>query len=252
MEFDTSVEISTNHNYLLQSTQKNKRPTKVLKTEAISISDAKKNIEYCYDFYSWMFALAIVLVTRRFLSFYYSLLREKIASPFDAFQALQSSSSSSCIRRRLSNALSLQLSSRFLLDVFVVNPYVLKISSTLSTAQTSRLSNHSNAKTISTTTNKKNIIIQRRSEERKEEEKTLVKSTTIIATQNSNNNIFAESLPSEVESQAATTAAVVAVVDCSSYNFSKVIICQKVFEIGRDFLTSDFCECSLTHQVVDI
>lgn len=251
MEFDTNVEISTNnYSYLqLQSTKKSKRPTKVLTI----FSDDKKKFRSCYD-PLWMFDLIIVLVSCRFLSYFSLLSRAVIASVFDTFSSFQSSSNSFFIRNRLSNALSLQLSHFMYLGVFVVNPFVLKISSTLSTAQTSRLSNHSNAKTISTTTNKKSIIIQRRSEERKEEEKTLVKSTTIIATQNSNNNIFAESLPSEVESQAATTAAVVAVVDCSSYNFSKLKICQKVFanlKIGCDFVTSDSCKCKLDNEFVD-
>ena len=256
MEFDTNVKISTNHNYLTQSTKKTKRPTTVSTIKATTIIDDKKDLKKVCHSYSWMFTLVIVLVTCCFSSFYSLLLptTTTTATPFETSSALLSSSNSFFIGKELLDALfSLQLSHFVFLGVFLVNPFVLKISSSLSTAQTSRLSNHSNAITISTTTNKKSIIIQRRSEERKEEDKTLVKSTTIITTQNSNNNIFAESLPSEVESQAATTAAVVAVVDCSSYYLTAVKICQKVFAtiIGCDFVTSDFSERKFDLKILD-
>ena len=256
MEFDTNVKISTNYNYLTQSTKKTKRPTTVSTIKATTIIDDKKDLKKVCFSYSWMFTLVIVLVTSRFFSCYSLLLPRTTTTPtapFETSSTLPSSPNSFFIGKGLSDAFSLQLSHVVFLGVFVVNPFVLKISSSLSTAQTSRLSNHSNAITISTTTNKESIIIQRRSEERKEEEKTLVKSTTIITTQNSNNNIFAESLPSEVESQAATTAAVVAVVDCSSYYLTSVKICQKVFatKIGCDFVTSDSCERKFDREIVD-
>lgn len=83
-----------------------------------------------------------------------------------------------------------RLNAFILQSSYVVNTLLLKIS-TLSTAQISHLSNYTNTK-----------------QERRKGEKTLVKLNETY------NNKFAESLPSEVASQAATTAAVVAVVDC--------------------------------------
>lgn len=108
-----------------------------------------------------------------------------------------------------------RLNAFILKSSYVVNTLLLNIS-TLSTAQISHLSNYTN-------------IIK----EGRKGEKTLVKLTETY------NNKFAESLPSEVESQAATTAAVVAVVDCNyeSKTYQKKFTgCDVVSECGYNCL----------------
>ena len=248
MEFDTNVcTISTtnikNSNLLLlkQSSSTAKENTRsTYTTDFTTASNKKRDFKNCCRFCLLNLSLFIVLATRRFFSYCSTLSSSFQTTYFDGgIQSFMGPSSNSVLIKRLSDAFSLKLCRS---SVFVVYPLLLKISSTLSTAQTSHLSKYSN--TIPSTTNNINNIIrqrQQRSVEERKGEKTLVKSTTIIiATQN--NNTIAESLPSQVASQAATTAAVVAVVDCS-YNKCKTY--KKVFTTECDFVTDCECKCNI-------